>query len=137
MLSSTDINLSSLMSREPLDHRIEIVQSGVQALSLQAIVSPVAESDQEFFGQYLANLDQVDDRPTLQTPRNLGKHQHRRLRDIFAGEAHGEQDQLTIVREVKHLEEREKAQDEEIKLLEKQIAELTTENFTLRAEADE
>lgn len=112
VLTSTDINLSSLISNELKDSRIEFGKSGILALSMLASVSPVNESDRAFITTFLASAD--TERPALQTPSNAGQHKHRNLRDIFAGAAHGEQDQLNVVREVKELETREKAQEDQI-----------------------
>ena len=64
-IATADINLSSLISKELKDNRCEFNKNGIQALSMQASVSPVSDSDMAFVDVYLANQDAQAERPAL------------------------------------------------------------------------
>ena len=56
-MAESNINLSSLISFELKDSRVEFGKGGIVALSMLAKVSPVSEADRNFVEVFLKNQE--------------------------------------------------------------------------------
>lgn len=104
-LSSNTINLSSLISMELNNTRIDIMKKGIKGIDLLASVTPFKENDHDFVRTYLSNNANKSP-PQLQTPNNAGKQS--RIRGFFTKDPSPNEDSIEVARSVKELEIRAK-----------------------------